>query len=412
MLLKGYLMSPEAKALMDVVLNTIIVPFRRTQGQFRPSMVPAYQAIIEAFLADLLRAAADGRWSKLSTDNEHLGTVPGGRTALGVMRSALGSQDYIEELPGYFRTEVSFGQKRKKHSRTCFRPTKKLIDLADELGVSLSSIRQHFVARPSAPPSRAEVLMLKAQPAIRGEKPKLLPLPKDDPRCSLIIQDLQELNAFLMHEGRIAGFTFAGLRRSFNNADHPDFSYQWHGRYYSMLGADRYEAFEGGKETRERLIIIDGLPSRELDISASHLTILHGLLGVPFDSAKDPYELDGVKRDTVKQWVVLALGSSGASNGGNPLLAAKRVGLKRYPFLSQLHGLGIGPLDLHYHEAEIIRLAMESLMKKGVGFLPVHDALLVADGNQGLAEEAIKEGFSRYFIHQLGMTSAPEPILK
>jgi hypothetical protein len=223
---------------------------------------------------------------------------------------------------------------------------------------------------------------------------------------------MRRLNAFLLEPGRIEGITFAGLRRSFNNADHPDFAYQWHGRYYSLPQGDLYEHMEGGKTTRQRLIKIDGEPAVEVDISASHLTILHGLLGVPCDGEGDPYGLLGHDRETVKAWLLLALGSSGASHGGNRFLAVKKAGLARYPFLADLPTLGIGPLDLHYHEAEILGLAMEDLMERGIGFLPIHDALMVAERNAGGAVDAIKRGFDRYFRGRLGLTVVPVPIVR
>ncbi|MDD3798292.1 MAG: hypothetical protein PHE36_03830 [Novosphingobium sp.] len=410
--LKGGVKSPQAASLVAWIVDQIVVPFQKSQGQLRPTMVPKYRAATEAFLADLLTAARAGKWSKLATDNNHLVAVPGGKTAFTTMRKALGAAGYLEELPGYYYTETVFGRAKRRAARTSFRPSAKLLALAEEHGVGLGDFTTHFTLGRDAVPAPAEVLQLVATKPEDGSEAKRLPFPADDPRAQPIIEAMERLNAYLMAEGRVTGIVFTGLRRSYSNADQEAFDYQWHGRFYSMPEADPYERMVGGKETRQGAIRIDGKLAREVDISASHLTILHGLLGLPFDPSGDPYAVPRVDREWVKQWLVLALGSSGAANGGNRLKKAKEAGLERYPFLRQLWRYGIGPLDLQWHEAEIMRLAMEDLMERGLGFLPVHDALLVAQGNEEVAAEAIRSAFGRYFMESLGMEAAPVPILK
>jgi hypothetical protein len=374
-------------------------------------MIQKYRAATEAFLADLLTAAYEGRWSKLSTDSGRLVTVPGGKSAFQTMREAMGAAGLLEELPGYYRTYKIFGQDQRKASRTCFRPTAKLLSLANGHGVPLTGARDHLAFKAPPKPTVVEVLTLVATKVGEG-RPQRLPIPHDDPEAAKITSEIERLNAFLLAEGRIGGIAFAGLRRSFNNADRPDFAYQWHGRYYSMPHADHYETMEGGKETRQGLVLIDRKPAREVDISASQLTILHGLLGEPFDPSRDPYDLPALDRELVKRWLLLVLGSCGSAHGGNPLKKVKIAGLARYPFLAELPNAGIGPLDLQFHEAEIIRLAMEDLMAQGIGFLPVHDALLVAEGNEPSAERALKNAFRVYFLERLGLPLAPSPRLK
>jgi hypothetical protein len=412
MLLKGEPKSAEASAFVTWIVDEVISPFQKSQGQLRPTMIPKYLAATGAFLADLFRAANEGRWSKVATHSKHLVTVPGGKGAFGTMRLALGAAEYLEELPGYFRDYEEFGHARRKEARTSFRPTARLLHVAEERGVRLNDFAAHFTLGKVVPPVPEEVLQLTARKPQDGGKPKRLPFPEDDLRAQPIIAAMQRLNAHLMAEGRIAGIAFAGLRRSFNDADQPGTAYDKHGRFYSMASADHYERLEGGEATRQRLVRIDGKPAREVDIGGSHLTILHGLLGVPFDPSCDPYGIPGIDRVRVKKWLTIYLGSCGKANGGNPFKAVKEAGLARYPFLRDLPTLGIGPLDLQYHEAEILRLAMEDLMGQGLGFLPVHDALLVAQGNQEIAARAIQSAFHRYFTEHLGKQIAPVPILK
>ncbi|MDE2563248.1 MAG: hypothetical protein KGL48_13480 [Sphingomonadales bacterium] len=423
MLLKGAASSPEADDLVSTIVDRVIVPYRRTQGQVRPSMLPGYRKITEAFLADLLDAAAQGRWSKLSTNNAHLITVPGGKSAFTTLRRAMGAAGLLEELAGYFRVRELFGQKRRRYHRTCFRPSAKLLALAEDHGVLLAdfktprrpgraAVSPPFIIRETVSLAPAEVLELLAAKE-NGERPRRLEVPEDDPQVVRIVADMDRLNAFLLEEGRISGIVFAGLRRLFSSADQPGFAYQWHGRFYSMPRADSYENLEGGKDTRQAVVVIDGKPAREVDISASQLTVFHGLLQVPFDPSCDPYELGGgLDRERVKEWLMFALGSQGSNHGGNRLKKAKLAGLAKYPFLADLPQLGISILDLQFHEAEILRLAMEHLMQQDIGFLPVHDALLVAEGNEEVAVAAIRAAYMQYFTANLGLPSAPVPRVK
>ena len=117
-------------------------------------------------------------------------------------------------------------------------------------------------------------------------------------------------------------------------------------------------------------------------------------------------------RETVKDWLLLALGASDSAVGGPRHNAARRAALARYPFLADLPKLGIGTLDLQYHEAQILRLAMEELMvDHGVGFLPVHDALVVPQSKVAIAKAAIEKSFRHYFLDVLGKGQAPVPII-
>lgn len=433
MMLAGAPRSPEALALVHLIVEEVVSPFKLAQGQLRPSSILKYRAIVGAFLADLFAAASADVWCKLATNTNAQSGRPGGPQAFKTMRSALGAAGLIEELPGYIRTYSLFGGEHSKAARTSFRPTPRLLELAASQGIGLADWHVHFDLGRSAAPEASLLLEMRAEKQSKGAEPKRLAVDLADPRAARLVADLQRLNEHLRAPGRIEGIAFSGLRRVFNNGDRPEFDWQWHGRYYSMPDADPYERMEGSTQTRKRVVRIDGEEVEEVDINASHLTILHGLLGVPFDNTCDPYEcydfgpnvdpLDRAKalkgpprnrvdREKVKAWLLLALGSSNAAAGGSRHNQARRAGLARYPFLADLHSLGIGPLDLQYHEAEILRLAMEQLMvEHEIGFLPVHDALMVAKANVGLAERALRRAFGHYFLEILGMSTAPVPRL-
>ncbi|HUD91612.1 hypothetical protein [Sphingobium sp.] len=382
--------------MVSAIAEGVICPYKAQRGQLRHSSVRKYHQIVAPFLTDLLRAAADDRWSKLATNTNALPDYPGGAEAFKAMRAAMGAAELIDELPGYTRSYQMFGETQTRTSRTSFRPTPKLLQLAESHGVHLRDLKAHFRASTGLRP-RA-VLEARAAKDSKKTAPKAAEIDPNDPVASFIREGVQALNGHLLEDGRIEGISFAGLRRVFCNADQPGFSWQWHGRYYSARGADAYEAMEGGQASRQRVIRIDGHPVAEVDISAAHLTILHGLLELPFDASTDPYALDSVDRVHVKKWLTIALGAADPTAGGATLSKARAAGLERYPFLKDLPALGISALDLQYHEAEIMRLAMDDLRTlHGIGFLPVHDALMVATGNEEKAAQAIRSGFQRHF---------------
>lgn len=410
MLLSGGPSSKEAHSLIQAIVHDVIASYKASRGQCRPSMMPKYRKALEPFLADLFGAAAVGKWSKLATNTEALQRLPGGATAFKAMRLAMASEGLLEELPGYIRHYEMFGHLQTRSSRTCFRPTGSLLALARRHGVSLEDVGSHFTPGKAPPPAPSAVLEVRAAKLSKKDRPRLLPIDLENPQAAAIMASTQHLNAFLMEPGRIEGIAFAGLRRVFSNGDLPGFDWQWHGRFYSMPGADAYENMEGGTAARSAAIRIDGSKTTEVDFSASHLTVIQGLLGFPFDASIDPYDLPGITREEVKAWITMALGASNPNVGGRKFDKARAVGIDRYPFLADLQSLGVSTLDLQYHEAEIMLAAMEALRDQhDVAFLPVHDSLMVPKVHARLAAETMVRAFQAHFIDRIRLATAPNP---
>lgn len=411
MLLQGGPVSAEGTAFVAEIVDQVVSPRQAARGQLRPSTVEKYRQATGAFLADLLFAARAGRWSKRETNTNALTDLPGGATAFKTMREAMGAAGLLEELPGYRKVpQLRFGKEYTQAARTCFRPTEMLLGMAETHGVPLRSWAAHFTLGELQVPLPAQVVEARGE-VKDGERPRRLEVDLAAPKAAAIVASMARLNAHLLVPGRIDGIAFAGLRRLFLKADRPDFDWQRHGRFYSMPPGDEYERMEGGVSARASVVRIDGSEVTEVDIGASHLTVLHGLLGLSFDHARDPYGIEGTDREAVKEWLLWALGRSDPTAGGPKHSRTRAAMLGRYPFLGDLPALGIGPLDLQYHESEIVRLAMETLMDRGVGFLPVHDALMVARVNQGMAQDALRDAFRAYFVDVLGLSAAPVPRL-
>jgi hypothetical protein len=399
--LKGAARSNEAEALVSTVMEAIIMPFRAAQKQLRPSMIPKYRKALSAFLADLLAAASAGKWGRCGTSNAALSGCPGSRQAFLDVRTALVSSGSVEEIGGFVaKVSATDGTPLENiYERTVFRPTTKLLALAEEEGVLLTDFRQHFFpsgAKPWVPGAYVEARATK--PGNKKAPGRCLEIDTNDPVALSILERMERLNAFLLEEGRVTGILFGGLRRVFHDADQPGFKWQTGGRFYSMQNWDAYEQLKGGKASRSREIRIDGEAVDEVDISAAHLTLLYGLLGVHFDGTQDPYAVPGFGRKAVKDWIKVALGASDETIGGPKCSKVRKACVKRHPILAGLYGHGVGTLDLQYHESEIILAAVEDLRDLyGVGCLPIHDGLIIPQSQRDLAHAVLVEAFQRYF---------------
>jgi hypothetical protein len=169
---------------------------------------------------------------------------------------------------------------------------------------------------------------------------------------------------------------------------------------------------------------IDGEPVAEIDVKASHLSIMHGLLGLPLPEG-DPYEFPEVPRSVVKAWITATLGKgsqvrtwSTKALKRDPELGnhnAKHVGrliCHRYPFMRQparavAGAAGLDRLDhigtperllthrLMAIEAQVLTGAMQYLRTvHGVLALPIHDSLIVPRWGVGHAKGGLDGAFA------------------
>lgn len=314
----------------------------------------------------------------------------------------------------YEVSELTAGQRQPVRDRaTRFRATPWLRDLFADQGITKDNWGDHFErSKPST--NRAQrSLLLRAhgQRRFNGQTQKVsLPFDRRDPYVASLVQRMDRLNAFLGAQ-EVEPFGPVILRRIFAADDPEACSWDCGGRLYTF-GSDTYQ---GAKKEARSAITINGEGVVELDIQASHLTLLVGLGHLPAQVLDgDPYAVDGLPREIVKQWVNMTI-SHGSRHTRWPKEAKERflekhawnltkdfplqaTGdriLQRLPVIGED---GQAPLatwgTLQFVESEIVLRTMEVLaFDHAVPSLPVHDSIIVPRSQSELARERLKESF-------------------
>ena len=248
----------------------------------------------------------------------------------------------------------------------------------------------------------------KGRAKIKGKALRLIPSEK----LSQIKTDLKAINTFL-YDQTYEGMEFYGVRKIFNEGDRADFDWNMGGRLYA-IGDQSYQGF---KREKRLDIKINGQAVVEIDINASHLRILHGILSHQLPGGEDIYEVEGIHRSVVKAWITSTLGHTDfhARWTQKAVKSIEKAGVKRsetltyksiqsqilqhYPVLSDWPNCGIRWSRLMYEESEGIIKVMRHLNKHNVPALPVHDSLIV----QSSARELTETTFRTVFEHRFGV---------
>ena len=320
----------------------------------------------------------------------------------------------IEIHRGFYDREV-FGEKSSsgRGRATRIRPLGKFLKLAVGLGISPENIDQNFHEHP---PTR--VLVLKAPSTRAGHiKSKGRPMRFAASSVSARLEkEVREINTFWTTI-ELSGAIHRGFRRVFNEGKKEGYDWDRGGRLYS-IGEDNYQLL---KKQQRAAIRINGEPVIELDIRASHLTILHGIFGVPMVPSKDPYEVNGVPRGVVKAWVTMALGKGDVPKRWSPahiedmrelgielsrdypLKKITPVILGALPVLRKWERQKLSSLELMYYESQaIIRTVLTLIRKHQIPSLPVHDSLIVQRRHATSCKQLIVEHYEQI----CGMTPA------
>lgn len=434
--LQGGPISTAAKAFVEELASLIASNGRQTTRQ----KVVAAMGALMADLFDLHR----GRDSDptpipgghgMSPSDFSSGKFGFGHSIFKRVTDALRTHGYLELTLGKPKWRNDFGTWHSWNGQiTTFVLTGRAIAEASKRGVDVDKWTDHWTES-TAPSSAAapehDRLVLKAsKQAAQGQKvpAEKLSIPEGCPIAARLRQEMDELNrAILGHE--ITGISFPGLQRIFNDGDVEDYAWDRGGRFYSLPGGRPYEQLPSVR--RLERIRMNGQRVCEVDIRASHLTILHALLQEPMKSDDDPYEIEGVERTVAKQWCthVLGSGKSSARRWGDeakkayslsyegrslqtdfPMAKVGQRVMAKHPVFLRLEEAGLQSVNLQFHESEVLRLAMMELLQANVPVLPMHDALIVPHAGSQDAADALRQAFATHVIKVTG--SAPEVALK
>lgn len=419
--LEGHPCTEAAQALTEVVneqaLHQLVhAEFLGEPKTNRNKLKPA----IAAFLADLL--SAEGKWVYRSLKKDSF-TGPVGARAFLALQQAMRELGLVDHYGGNVSHWVRFDERgpalanRRWASR--YRPTKKLIALAGEHGISLENALDHFdYGLPKQPLQKRAASTRVARRKVQGEVMKF-----EHTDLSLKLEaDVQELNEFLAKQTFGGGCVHRGYVRMFHNGDAADFNWDQGGRLYSQPADRNYQQQSGEKRLE---MTINGSPVVEIDLRASYLTIFHAWHGVQLDREQDPYVIPGLgeeARNVVKLWVAATFGSTEPlrkwpsvilkdykEKHGHPLDRQKyhavQLGeliIKHHPLLGQWGqplkgGRARTWADLMFDESRVIVAAMQGLMRDGVPSLAVHDSLIVPEQHERQGAMALMAAFGGHF---------------
>lgn len=379
----------------------------------RPSS--ANERAVAALVCDLLQNVEHDptRWGFRSHRAvEFTGKAVGHRPYMAVFRGLL-DERMLEFFPGHLQ-HSNFGGTKVQSWMKCprLRLTASGHELAASYDITPANWREHFQIIPSKKTgSRKPPLECRAQSSRAGgvkHKGGALPLDLSDPEVVKLCDQVIRINSFLAkHE--VTGEDHSGFQRIFNASQGNRCVWNKGGRLYSV----QRENYQRAKKASRAKMTIDGHPVVELDLTASHLTILHALGGRKFDPSDDPYSIEGIPRNVVKRWVTMTLGHNRFHRSwpkqarqdldravGGPLQVAHPIGrtreaiLARIPLLADWAESPFDWGDLQYVESKVIMETVETLaFTHGIPCLPVHDSIIVPAQHQELASQVLKEAF-------------------
>jgi hypothetical protein len=186
------------------------------------------------------------------------------------------------------------------------------------------------------------------------------------------------------------------------------------------------------KKTRLDTIRIDGQVCGEVDVVASIPSVLFGVYAkkdnLPDKNCSDYYAdvaslVPALTRAAVKAISNASIGTGGLNQvrypdkfkedfpeivSKAPWKEVRSAMLEAMPQVELLKPRHMDWAYLNYLESEVLRVTMEKLQALGVGFLPLHDALIVPVESMIVA----KETFSQTFNEQLGVWPIIDQILQ
>ncbi|WP_336953282.1 hypothetical protein [Sphingobium aromaticivastans] len=380
---------------------------------------------VGGLLADLMRHPADYHYRSLHPSG-FKGAAVGYRpftTAIQGMK-ALG---YLEVVMGFWQSE----KPNQPGMATRYRLTPAFLKYAADFRVCAVDWSGHFRPPPTGSYNPNPVLVRSAAVKDWNKRLKgaLLPISPDDAVAAALGQQVNEINHcrpsfILWAEDKRPNEPYRAYSdyevhslfyRGFSNVNGGPNGWNKGGRLYALGGY--YQQFP---ETVRATITINGEATKEIDLTASHLTILYACHGIPIDSVH-AYEIEGFPRAVIKAWVTMTLGHKGFHTRWHKDVVAKvkdkkgidlkaysikavqAAVLEKHPLLRDWESSEIRWGDLQYLESKVIVDTVHALtVGQGIPALPVHDSLIVPVSKVEIARKVLIEMFEKH----IGMTPA------
>jgi hypothetical protein len=414
--LRGRAISAAATALVSYLATAYPRTPKKEGTSYKPKkLLPQLHAAIGAFLADLLMAQAndDGAgWLRLSLDKRVFKKPsPVSYRMLEGLRLSWNGAGLIVERAGYSGRR-GFGSPGPPIGKmTRFKVTPKLLKIAEDHGVLVEAVQEHFFIEFDMP---SELVQLTSPSGVT----------RNTAEAKNMREEVAELNAhFATHT--LEGARHIGWVRKFHEVTRDKYMLNRGGRLYSQppMPATNYQSMPQGQRLKLRM---DGEPVSEIDISASYLTIYYAAHDQRIEM-NDAYSnivgSSAIDRAVVKFWVNASFGNRALIKRWSPNLKKdfeKRNREQGWKIISKVHSVAnvrAKTLDRHpllgkwgtrlapsmpwsyghlmFKESQVIITTMLRLAREhSVPSIPVHDSLIVPRSKEAIAETVLDEQFT------------------
>lgn len=379
--------APSSEALVDSVVSIIQAAERRKRGR-KANDLNSFKRAVDYILGDLFKAykGESSPYAYRAEGKTNFVGSPVGHSTWKAIMPVLVELGYLEYFKGTNHKSFDEGSYLSGEASR-FLATDSLISLAESQGINFDTLSEYYV-------TRMPKIVLKLRASKKWKvKGKELPI-TESPKTEALSTQVHRINKYLSLQS-LSGGSFEGYQRTFNNGDRPNFDWNQGGRLSAVGGG--YQQLSG---ERRGLMLINGEPVVEIDVSASHLSIYVGLMGDNVSTGVDLYNVPDIARAVVKQYVTISLGKGKlltkwleGNDDSVEIDEVKQAVCKTIPCFESLGQSGHDWATLQYLEAEAVIEAIESLHKKDIPAYGVHDSLIVPISGRDAAYTALRKAW-------------------
>jgi hypothetical protein len=297
-------------------------------------------------------------------------------------------------------------------TRTKARP--RLLAYVAGYGITPANLADHFEHLPPVAAIR-DPIVLKTAKTYKGNKVKKgvrMRFDKNHPTAIRYGEQVNYLNAYWTRQ-TITNATHYAFQRVFARGDIDGGKFDKGGRLYGIGGS----TLQGMPAENRKAILFNGERTVEVDVKASHITILHRLTNTPMPNRSDLYDFGDFPRAVIKSFITATLGH-GTFHTDWPeetvrvakkksevklnlrdydFTAVKKATLIAIPLLKDWPDSPIRWGDLQFRESEpMIASAIELAEVYDIPAYPVHDSLRVPVSKVDIVKKVMRKQFLHY----------------